>query len=187
MAEKSLNIVIVSLVRFSNFLFLNSGEQVGGSLTGLFHGVALKRLGHNVRILERASRDDLREQGAGIVAGEEVQKFLDEHDDFSDQPYFVLGDSKIQFINQNGEVTKAWKMQLSMTSWDTLYHRLRANFDGLQSDYVTGEPRDTHIGVGAASYEYKCRTTDVKYNKGVVEVEIERSGGVCFTQRMFDS
>ena len=120
------------------------------------------------------------------MAGEEVQKFLDEYDDFPDQPYFVLGDSKIQFINQNGEVTEAWKMQLSMTSWDTLYYRLRANFDGLQSDYVTREPRKTHIGVGTASYEYERNTTDVKYNKGVVEVKFERSGRVCFTQQMFD-
>ncbi|KAI4169679.1 MAG: hypothetical protein LQ343_005501 [Gyalolechia ehrenbergii] len=161
MTEKPLNVVIV-----------------GGSLTGLFHGVVLKRLGHNVRVLERANPDNLREHGAGIMARDDVQAFLRKHDRFSDQPYFVLGEPKIQFINQNAEVTRTWDMQLYMTSWDTLYHRLRANFDELQSDYVVMGQRAPQIGSGTASYDFGCNVTNVKYNKESVELEVERSTGL---------
>ncbi|KAI4196797.1 MAG: hypothetical protein LQ348_002240 [Seirophora lacunosa] len=161
MAEKSLNAVIV-----------------GGSLAGLFQGVVLKNLGYNVRILERAGPDDLREQGAGITAREEVQDFFNKYDRFSAQPYSVQGDGKIQFIDQNGKVTETWKQQLRMTSWDTLYHRLRANFDGLKSDYVATEHHTADTGAGAASYEFGCNVTDVKYDMGTVEVKFERSTGV---------
>ncbi|KAI4094460.1 MAG: hypothetical protein LQ344_002209 [Seirophora lacunosa] len=160
MAEKSLNAVIV-----------------GGSLAGLFQGVVLKNLGYNVRILERAGPDDLREQGAGITAREEVQDFFNKYDRFSAQPYSVQGDGKIQFIDQNGKVTETWKQQLRMTSWDTLYHRLRANFDGLKSDYVATEHHTADTGAGAASYEFGCNVTDVKYDMGTVEVKFERSTG----------
>lgn len=139
----------------------------------------LKNLGYNVRILERAGPDDLREQGAGITAREEVQDFFHKYDRFSGQPYSVRGDGKIQFIDQNGKVTNTWKQQLRMTSWDTLYHRLRANFDGLKSDYVATEHHTSDTGAGAASYEFGCNVTDVKYDMGTVEVKVERSTGVC--------
>ncbi|KAI4142319.1 MAG: hypothetical protein LQ341_003250 [Variospora aurantia] len=160
MVEKSLDAVIV-----------------GGSLTGLFQGVVLKKLGCNVRILERAGPDDLREQGAGITAGEEVQEFFNKYDRFSDQPYSVLGDPKLQFIDQSGQVSKTWNIPLRMTSWDTLYYRLRANFDGLQSDYVAIDRHTPETATGAASYEFGCNVTDVKYNMGTVEVNFERSTG----------
>lgn len=183
MAEKSLNVTIVSHPCSLHLFFLSPAQQVGGSLSGLFQGVVLKRLGHNVRILERASPDGLREQGAGITAREDIQEYLNTYDRFSDQPYSP-GDANIQFINQTGEVTKTWKMQLRMTSWDTLYYRLRANFDGLQSEYVNTARSTPQTGEGAASYEYECNVTDVKYQKGSVDVHFERSTGVCSTQRL---
>ncbi|KAI4161553.1 MAG: hypothetical protein L6R39_000043 [Caloplaca ligustica] len=150
---------------------------VGGSLTGLFHGVVLKRAGHNVRILERANPDGLREQGAGITARGEVQEFFSKYDRFSDQSYFVPGDPKVQFINVDAQVTRTWKLPLCMTSWDTLYYRLRANFDGLESGYVTIAQRKPELGVGSVSYEYGCNVTDVKYSDELVKVEFERSAG----------
>lgn len=182
MTEKPLNVVIVRNLHLHDLLSPNLFcFQVGGSLTGLFHGVVLKRLGHNVRVLERANPDNLREHGAGIMARDDVQAFLRKHDRFSDQPYFVLGEPKIQFINQNAEVTRTWDMQLYMTSWDTLYHRLRANFDELQSDYVVMGQRAPQIGSGTASYDFGCNVTNVKYNKESVELEVERSTGVRST------
>lgn len=157
-------------------------QQVGGSLTGLFHGVVLKRAGHNVRILERANPDGLREQGAGITARGEVQEFFSKYDRFSDQSYFVPGDPKVQFINVDAQVTRTWKLPLCMTSWDTLYYRLRANFDGLESGYVTIAQRKPELGVGSVSYEYGCNVTDVKYSDELVKVEFERSAGVGTAQ-----
>ncbi|KAI4241562.1 MAG: hypothetical protein L6R40_004542 [Gallowayella cf. fulva] len=150
---------------------------VGGSLAGLFHGVVLNRLGHNVRILERANPDSLHEQGAGIMAREDIQAFFRKYDRFPHQPYFIPGDPLLQFISQDGQVSKSWNMQLCLTSWDTLYYRLRANFDGLRSAYVAMAETEAEPALGTASYEYGCNVTDVKYNDGSVAVEFERMTG----------
>ena len=153
--------------------------QIGGSLTGLFHGIVLKRLGHNVHILERAKPESLREQGAGIMAREDVQNFFSKHDLF-DEPYFIRGDPKIQFLDRDATVTKTWNLQLCMTSWDTLYYRLRANFDGLQSDYVSSGQPDPESGKGIASYEYDCNVANVECSsdEGNLAVEYNRTTGV---------
>ncbi|KAL8953269.1 MAG: hypothetical protein Q9222_000874 [Ikaeria aurantiellina] len=154
MSEQPLNVVIV-----------------GGSLTGLFQGIALKRLGHNVRILERASPENLREQGAGIGMRPETLEFFGKYDQFPDQPYFIPGEGNIQFFDKGANVSKAWKMQVGMSSWDMLYYRLRTNFDGLRSGYVDMGNGQIKSGDGTAIYEYGCNVTSVKYEDGRVEVE----------------
>jgi 2-polyprenyl-6-methoxyphenol hydroxylase-like FAD-dependent oxidoreductase len=55
---------------------------VGGSLGGLLTGVALKHLRKdlNIRILERNPTPLLHDQGAGVVAGRDVQEFFKKHD-----------------------------------------------------------------------------------------------------------
>ena len=132
----------------------------------------LKRLGHNVNILERST--SLNGQGAGIMAREHVQAFFSKHD-HCDQPYFVKGEPpQLQFLNKAGTITRVWKAQLCTTSWDTLYYRLRANYDGLQSDYVP-EPPNREKGDGKATYENGCTVTNLKHGDGVVTLDFERS------------
>ena len=53
---------------------------VGGSLAGLLAGVALKRLGHSVHILERNSLPLFQGNGAGILAGAETRDYLAKFD-----------------------------------------------------------------------------------------------------------
>lgn len=53
-------------------------------------------------------------------------------------------------------------------SWDLLYHVLRANFDGVSSDYVQA-PEDP----GEVKYEYGCTVTGVK--------EVENSPEILVT------
>lgn len=133
----------------------------------------LKRLGHNVNILERST--SLNGQGAGILARENVQAFFSKHD-LCDQPYFVKAEAKLQFLNKAATVIRVWKAQLCMTSWDTLYYRLRANYDGLQSDYVR-EPPPNRKGDGKVTYENGCTVTNLRYGDGVVTLDFERSIG----------
>lgn len=135
----------------------------------------LKRLGHNVTILERST--SLNGQGAGIIAREHVQAFFSKHD-LCDQPYFVKAEPpKVQFLNKAATITRAWKAQLCMTSWDTLYYRLRANYDGLQSDYVREPPRNREGRDGKVTYENGCTVTNLTYGDEVVTLEFERSIG----------
>jgi 2-polyprenyl-6-methoxyphenol hydroxylase-like FAD-dependent oxidoreductase len=50
----------------------------GGSMGGLFTGVALRAVGHDVDIFERAD-GGLESRRAGIVAQSNIRAFLDEH------------------------------------------------------------------------------------------------------------
>lgn len=143
-------------------------------MTGLLHGVVLKRLGHNVRILERST--SLNDQGAGILAREHLQNFFSKHD-LCNLPFYVQADPRIQFLNKEAEIIKVWKAQLRMTSWDNVYYRLRANFDGFESDYVKERPLEDKSRNGNVSYEYGCTVTDLKYSDGLVTLTFERSGG----------
>ena len=97
--------------------------------------------------------------------------------DLCKQPYSMVADPKIQFLNRNAEVIKIWKAPLHMTSWDTLYYRLRANFDGLKSEYVPEPPKLDITRDGRASYESGCNVMDVKHSDGLVTLNFESTGG----------
>lgn len=74
---------------------------VGGSLGGLLTGIALKRLGHEVTILERSPTPLLQDQGAGIVAGGDTLEFLKEFDKATKEVAVV---SPVRhYLNQRGE------------------------------------------------------------------------------------
>lgn len=156
-------------------------RQVGGSITGLMHGIILKRLGHNVRILERKLPDQLEGQGAGITALEKVVEFLSTHD-FSKQANFVPS-AQIQFFDRAANMRKVWKVPLSMTSWNTLYYRLRANFDGLTSEYV---PQTEHLkgdGDGMAVYESGISVNGVQDEGDIATVPFEYADGKIGTRQ----
>jgi 2-polyprenyl-6-methoxyphenol hydroxylase-like FAD-dependent oxidoreductase len=106
----------------------------GGSLGGLFAGVALRAHGHEVSIHER-SKGNLESRGAGIVLQTDVEEFL--------RTYKVCTPSEIsiplkerQFVKYDGSATKM-EMPQPMTSWDMLYRKLREVFP--DEFYHTGQ------------------------------------------------
>ena len=150
---------------------------VGGSLGGLFTGTALTRLGHHVRILERNPTPLLHDQGAGIVAGADAQAFFAKYDrskrtqDGKVDGLVVTSHAR-QYLNDKGDVIHFERRAQRMTSWDLLYHVLRAGFDGVKSEYVdVPEKKD---GDGEGVYEYGCTVTCLNEVKKGVEVEYEK-------------
>ena len=101
------------------------------------HGIMLKRLGHNVHVLEQAGSERAG-YAAGITAMSDVQRFMETHDLTAEKWFVESHDS--QFINKSGQPTKTMKKMMCMTSWSVLYHRLRANFDGFESVFVEKIP-----------------------------------------------
>jgi 2-polyprenyl-6-methoxyphenol hydroxylase-like FAD-dependent oxidoreductase len=77
-----------------------------------------------------------------------------------------------QTLRKNGEVEHQERYTQQMISWDLVYFVLRANFDGLGSEYCDVPERE--VGEGAAKYEVGRRVVGVKDlgNEGV-EVEYE--------------
>ncbi|KAH6679076.1 hypothetical protein B0J14DRAFT_624339 [Halenospora varia] len=60
--------------------------KVGGSLSGLIHAIVFQKLGHKVHVLEKSSEALLQSQAAGLNAGPDVQKFINECI-LTDKPY----------------------------------------------------------------------------------------------------
>ncbi|KAH8809425.1 hypothetical protein F5884DRAFT_404050 [Xylogone sp. PMI_703] len=140
---------------------------VGGSLSGLIHGVALKRQRHKVQIFERSSTSLVSTQGAGLNAGRDVQRFMQEFDR-TGLPYY-LSPPSAQIMNSDGKVTRNMESDQKSTDWSTLYYRLRANFDGLQTGYCEAPPKNE--GDGPALYMDGYSVTSVKYEHGLLTVE----------------
>lgn len=142
---------------------------IGGSLTGLMQGIMLKRLGHHVRILEKSPTSVRESETAGITSGLEVQAFLQEYDIFG-SPWAVPAPG-IKVLNDALKVQTRRKTELCNTSWDVLYYRLRASFDGLESEYCSQQPSVKVENDGKAIFECGKRVTKVVDDGAVVAVE----------------
>lgn len=101
-------------------------------------GIVLKRLGHNVHIYEQVTESTRQSEAAGMRAGPQSQEFLDKYD-LTREPWAVLSPAA-KIIRKDSSTMLNLKMPMQMTSWSTLYYRLRANFDGLKSDYCPNPP-----------------------------------------------
>ncbi|MCJ1476213.1 hypothetical protein MMC13_004879 [Lambiella insularis] len=135
---------------------------VGGSLAGLMHGILLSRLGHTVRILERNPSSTSEGQGAGIQAHERMQEFLLKHE-LTQLPYAVTS-PHIQVLKAKCE--------------NVLYYRLRANYDGLTSEFCPEIPQDVAARrKGKALFEQGKKVTSLTYADRLVTVSYEDSDG----------
>ncbi|KAH6644566.1 monooxygenase [Boeremia exigua] len=135
---------------------------VGGSLGGLFAGVALKHLRKdlNIRILERNPTPLLHDQGAGVVAGGHVQEFFRKHDR-TKTPLAVTSHQRL-YLDRTGNVIDREDKEQHMTSWDLLYHLLRANFDGVESEYAQVPEPQPHEGT--STYDYGHQVTGIDFS-----------------------
>ncbi|TGO18313.1 hypothetical protein BPAE_0387g00020 [Botrytis paeoniae] len=130
---------------------------IGGSLSGLMHGIVLHRLGHRVHILERSMT--LPEgQGAGISCRAYTQKLLDKFD-LTKVPYYILSD-KVHLLDHEGRTTRMLKISTKTTSWLSLYYKLRINFDCFQSEFYP--ERIPLSRIDEAKYELGQTVVDVK-------------------------
>ena len=95
---------------------------LGGSLAGLMH--ALTILTHSpstsVTILERSPSALLHNQGAGVVAGSETQKFFTEY--VRPGREIAITSKQRLYLNKNGGIVKGSveNREQRMTSWDVL-------------------------------------------------------------------
>ena len=134
------------------------------------HGVVLKRLGHNVHILEQDMSLIRYSEAAGIRAGPQATQLLKEYD-LVDQPWSIACPG-LKFIKHDSRVRAHVKMPMVMTSWSTLYYRLRANFDGLSSEYCP-EPPISQVSDGPVTYDMGKRVTAITSTDNTITVHYE--------------
>jgi 2-polyprenyl-6-methoxyphenol hydroxylase-like FAD-dependent oxidoreductase len=146
---------------------------VGGSLGGLFAGVALKQHGYDTTILERNPTNLLDNQGAGIVAGGDTLAFFERYDRCK-RPVAVPAPKRM-YLDRSGKVVQEMPMKGTMTSWDLCYYLLRANYDHQESGYckVPGpQPGDGNI-----DYRYGCTVKEFRMEGDKVRVFYDKADG----------
>ncbi|CAK4031974.1 FAD NAD(P)-binding domain-containing [Lecanosticta acicola] len=146
---------------------------IGGSLGGLFAGVALKSHGYNTTILERTPKFLLENQGAGIVAGGDTIDFFKKYD--RSGKAVAVPSYKRLYLDQKGRVIHEEINRQNMTSWDLAYYLLRANYDRVDSAYLEGgklpEQRATD---GQVNYRYGCTVTALSDEGDSVRIKFQR-------------
>lgn len=132
---------------------------------GLSTALALRDLGHDTTILERNPEALLHNQGAGIVAGGDSLEFLKRYNR-CDRSVAVSSQKRLYF-NQAGEVVHERTMTQNMTSWDLTYYLMRANYDGIKSDYCEVPPPLAHHGKSLHLHGHKVTSFESLSSGGV--------------------
>lgn len=133
----------------------------GGSLGGLTAAIALRARGCLVDVFER-TEGSLTSRGGGIVIQPELLDFFSRHDPRRPRPLETRCSTR-QILDRTGERPRNIAMPQTFTSWDALFHQMKALFPvehyhaGHKAiDYATDNDRATvHFADGTA------RTFDV--------------------------
>lgn len=153
--------------------------QIGGSLAGLLCGVALKHAGHTVQIVEQHG-NERESQGAGLGLGQSAQEFLQHHDRIRSPFSHIV--TALTFLRHDGTFRQFDTGARDITSWNSLFHRLRSLFDGVTTHYRVAEPE--RIGTdGPVTYDTHRRVLNISRFDGVdrpIDLTVEdcRSGEV---------
>lgn len=132
----------------------------------------IKRLGHNVRILDQGTSSSPMDQAAGMGTGPDGCKFLEEQDVYP-KPYSFACPG-FQFLDKAANIKRTLNFPINLTSWNVFYYRSRANFDGLVSDFCPTPP-EPKANEGRAVYDLGKKCTNVTYNEQLVTLEYDDS------------
>lgn len=138
--------------------------------------MALKRLppphAHSITILERNPTALLHNQGAGIVSGGDTLAFFKRYDKCDRD--LAAGSIRRQYLDKNGDIVHKEDMKQNMTSWDLVYHMLRANVDGVESEYCKVPEEDKHEQRVKHLHGHKVTGLEEKGTKILVEYETNK-------------
>ncbi|EED14518.1 conserved hypothetical protein [Talaromyces stipitatus ATCC 10500] len=120
---------------------------VGGSLSALMQGL----------VLERFTTDKPPSHMAGVCLGPDVLRLLGRYDRAATIPLGIRAEL-LQSVDREGRRRPFLHIHRIMSSWDALYFRLRANFDGLATEYIPSPPGPRPLeGESIASAKARAR------------------------------
>ncbi|KAL2048348.1 hypothetical protein N7G274_000259 [Stereocaulon virgatum] len=125
-------------------------KQNSGQSAGVMHGIMIKRLAHNVRILDRPHSSPRIEQAAGMCTGLQGLRFLKEHD-LDARPY-ASACPGFQMLDKQAKI--------------------EPNFDSFESNFCP-EPPTRSKEEGKAVYDLGKRGNNVIYKNHLVTVELD--------------
>lgn len=108
---------------------------IGGSLGGLYTGLALRCIGCDVNIYERAT-GLMEDRGAGLVVHDEMLEYLEEYG-IATRDAISVPIYQRRYLNRDGSVRFAQSARQRMTSWNVLFGQLKQAFP--DENYHIGE------------------------------------------------
>lgn len=128
-----LSIIIVRYFHVAQpqICYLLNAAQIGGSIAGLMHGVAMKYLGHNVRILEARWPLQMVAETAGLSLGPLAQKYMEIYIPDTDRNDYAMPPStSMRIIGADGQpLTELPIWFSSVTStWSVIFGLLHKKF-----------------------------------------------------------
>jgi 2-polyprenyl-6-methoxyphenol hydroxylase-like FAD-dependent oxidoreductase len=108
---------------------------IGGSMAGLCAGLVLRAAGCAVEIFEKSPRE-MQERGAGLVVQDEVLNFVIDHCCAIADELGVRSRARQLLARDGSTIWTETSLQL-MTSWDSLYRRLKRAFPQAHYHYGT--------------------------------------------------
>ena len=147
---------------------------------GLFTGIELERAGHDATVYER-STGELRHRGAGIVAQENVRRFLDRHA-VVDPDAITTTSSERRFLTRDGDVQAARPESMVFTAWDAVYRRLREAFP--DDAYRAGaEVVDVDPETPAVAVSDRSETAEAERRDRAADLIVVAEGGQSASRR----
>ena len=140
----------------------------------------IKRLGHKVRLLEKSVSSARGSLAAGMSTGPKGREFLDNYDSIRQPCSFPCPGPTV--LDEKMDVKRQVKAPLNLTSWDVLYYRLRANFDGYRNEYCPDPPVPLETE-GKAIFDQGKQVTSVTRNGHQITVAfndiVDGGSGIC--------
>jgi 2-polyprenyl-6-methoxyphenol hydroxylase-like FAD-dependent oxidoreductase len=127
------------------------------------HAIMLRSLGYKVVVVEQEISDSRRGYDAGIRAGPDVVKFLEEYDKMNSKYHLETGS---QLVNKKDKPIFKSSKTIACTSWAFLWSILRKNFDGLS---ISDDKRDA----GAGTFLQGKRVTGLNDLGTKVELQVD--------------
>lgn len=129
----------------------------GGSMGGLFTGLALRHAERDVNIdIYERSTGQLKHRGAGIVAQPEIREFVATHDIATPEAITTTTSTR-RYLDSEGNVKREYEETMTFAAWDVLYRQLRAAFP--DEDYHTSRAI-TDVDRGTTSEDVETEPTD---------------------------
>ena len=118
-------------------------------------------------------------QAAGITTAPSFQAFLDRFD--RNQSPFTLPCEGISTLNNSDEVVKFIKFDRTINSWDSIYYRLRWNFDEYLSNYYLDSPSPQQTSSPKSQARTQEGSAVYRGGQRLTAMEVLPDGGVTAT------
>lgn len=135
------------------------------------HGIMIKRLGHNVRILEQNPSPTRESHAAGVAVGPQVQEVLNK----IEVPLNTISihSPGLQILDKNLNVKRFIGQPVHLTGWKVLHSLLRAHFDQYTVRECSEIIPESNAENREVVYDLGKRVTDLVLSQGSIRLVFE--------------